>query len=208
MSRTRDANRCRFLAICEIAREQLAVAFHRGPTAGRIDDDRVVRLLLEAVDQRTRKAFGFFFTPGVQRERAAATLILGNVDFATLGGKDAQRRSVHVREEDTLHASCDESDVHAFGSACVDVRRQFFARCRRRSKIGKLLRAEPARDSRIPERLHQRLQSASNVELQRPAKKRQARRIREYRKHEVAEELIEERALRLRFDFRTRRFDQ
>src|SRR5579872_86380 len=197
----------RFLAIREVAREELAVAFHRGATAGGVDDDCVARQLLEAVDQRTREAFGFFFTAGVERERAAATLTHGDVDLATFGGKDAQRCRVHVREKDALHATGDESDVHALVALRVDVRGEFLARRRRRSEIRKLRkpRRQEIQNSRTS---NERLQSASNIQLQRDAKNREARRIRENRKHEVAKELVEKRTLRLRFDLRTRRFDQ
>ena len=57
-----------------VAGEEFAVLLERRAAAGRVDDDRVDALALEALDQRAREALRLVGPPGVQRERAAAAL--------------------------------------------------------------------------------------------------------------------------------------
>ena len=176
-SRTLAENAARALGVRRLVGQQLAVLFERRAAAGRVDDDRVDRCVLEALDQRAREALRFVEPARMQRERAAAALTRRNADVAALGAEHAHRRGVDVREERALHAAGDEADARAraavFGAGERRRRRGAGRRTRAAAAARRAAPSARRQQAQQPRAPHQALQPA--LARRRPAAARSTR---------------------------------
>ena len=209
MSRTFAANACARVAPRLVLEQQIAVLFERRAAAGRIDEDRVDLLALEARDERAREVLGLIGPAAVQRKRTAAALPARHDDFAAFRAEHANRRGVHAREERALHAARDQRDARAplaLREREIRQRRERVAQLDRRRHRDELPQpqgqelAERPRDGARQAELRAEPQSRNH--------RAQPLGIRKQREHELAERAIAGRSRDRVFDFRAGRFDQ
>ena len=109
-SRTRAANAARAIGPGRIVREQVAVLLHRRSAAGGVDGDPFDARALEDLDGAPREGARLVQPAGMERQRAAASLLGRRDDVAAFGGQHVDGRGVDVRKHEALHAAGQQAD--------------------------------------------------------------------------------------------------
>lgn len=97
-----------------IVTEQVNVFLHVGAASGCVGHNCLDVGLLKHLDGFLGEFDGGNFFAGVDEQRATASLRLWSNDFTALGGENANRGGIHLREKLALHAAKEKAHAAAF----------------------------------------------------------------------------------------------
>jgi len=94
-----------------VGSEKMMVFLERGAAAGGVGDDGVEAFVEECGDIFSDEAASDVANSGMRGKRAAAKLSVGDDDFATVGGENADGGVIELREGDVGDAAGEEGDT-------------------------------------------------------------------------------------------------